>query len=138
MDKFKLTRRFFLSSFLAVAAVTVEAADEKPILIRELPVPKLPEAVGGPYKPTVIKTAEELHKVFGEKTELKIDFEKEYLLVFRWAGSGQDKLTGSVVEEKAATVALFDYQRGLTRDLRQHAKLFAIAKKVEWRIKGKE
>lgn len=95
---------------------------------------------GDVKKRTDITSAVKLAEVFTDKdTQDKIakqvDFAKEYLVLFRWSGSGQDKLTATV--EKAGTpTVIFDYTRGKTKDLRPHAKLFVVNKKTGYSILG--
>ena len=64
----------------------------------------------------------------------KFDFKKEFLLVFSWAGSGQDKLTFGVNDGKAA----FFYAAGLTRDLRPHFYAYVLKNKTTWDVKNKK
>jgi hypothetical protein len=60
-----------------------------------------------------------------------VDFAKEKVAVFAWAGSGQDKVAAGEVKDKTA---VFTYTRGLTRDLRQHVKIFAVPKDAEVKV----
>jgi hypothetical protein len=64
-----------------------------------------------------------------------VDFKKEYLLLFRWSGSGRDRITPSVEKGKKGDEAVFTYQMGKTRDLRFHARLFAVPVGMEYRVK---
>lgn len=63
--------------------------------------------------------------------ERSIDFEKEKLLVFAWAGSGRDKVSVTDETKDGKTLLKINYTPGLTRDLRQHAKLFVVPKGAE-------
>lgn len=77
--------------------------------------------------PTEIKSAEELAKTFTQEEVVaaikkEVDFSKQKLVFFAWAGSGQDKITGVLNKDEAT----FIYTRGLTRDLRSHYHLFAV------------
>jgi len=113
-----------------------EANDDQKDLVRELELkaaklePKKGAKVG---EPTKVTSKDELAKVVEDKDAADaiakfVDFEKEYVLIFAWAGSGGDKLTAAV--EKDAVV--FTVKRGLTKDLRQHAHVFAVAKDAKW------
>ena len=95
---------------------------------------KLGEAKGKATEPTKITSEDELKKAVGEDAAkgMKVDFKKEYLLFFQWAGSGGDKLShASEMKDKKTTVT-FTLTRGLTRDLRQHFHLFAVPADAEW------
>lgn len=117
--------------------VAVATADEKKSVLREIDLKGYEvnsKERGDVTKPTKITSAEELAKALPgkdvpEKIGKQVDFSKEYLLLFRWSGSGQDKLTAA--GEKKAT---FTLKRGLTRDLRPHVHLFAVAKDAEWEL----
>lgn len=132
-----------LSFLMLIACVCVVRADKadpepegKPTKARELAV-KGPAFEGFPrgFEPTKITTAEELTKALNDKDaeaaiKKEADFKKEYVLMFRWAGSGGDKLT--FAEEKGKVT--FTRTRGLTRDLRQHQKFFALPKKATYEV----
>jgi len=53
-------------------------------------------------QPLVVKSAEDAVKHFDEKSlallKEKVDFEKQFVLIFAWRGSGGDKLTYAVLE----------------------------------------
>ncbi len=124
----------FLSALFL--AVPVFAADEKPT-VKEIPTKDLkitfPKG-GKATEPTEIKTAEELTKSAALKDaadEIKkqVNFEKEKLVFFAWAGSGGDKITP---DEK--TAGTFTLTRGLTRDLRMHMRLFVVPKDAAVKI----
>jgi hypothetical protein len=79
--------------------------------------------------PTEIKTAEELAKTFPyddvqAAIKKEVNFDKQKLVFFAWAGSGQDKIAGQMAKDEA----VFIYVRGLTRDLRSHYHLFPVPK----------
>lgn len=57
-----------------------------------------------------------------------VDFDKEYVLIFTWGGSGADKLTAACEKD----VVTFTLKRGLTKDIRQHAPIYALAKEATW------
>ena len=89
-------------------------------------------------KPMVIETREALTEVFGktetDKIAKQVDFEKQFLVFFQWAGSGQDKLMHTIQNEDDAPKAVFVFKPGRTRDLRPHTYLFSIVKEVAWEI----
>ncbi|HEY1190709.1 MAG TPA: hypothetical protein VGE74_23965 [Gemmata sp.] len=128
------------SALLVVALLVapVVAADDKPV-VKELPTKELkvaPARGGKATEPTEIKSAEELAKnavLKGAAEEVKklVDFGKEKLLVFAWSGSGQDKVAVTGETEDGKTALTVTYTRGLTRDLRQHVKLFVVPKDAE-------
>ena len=110
--------------------------DDKKELVRELELkaaklePKKGAKVG---EPTKVTSKAELAKAIDDKDAADaiaklVDFDKQYALIFAWAGSGGDKLTAAV--EKDAVV--FSVKRGLTKDLRQHAHVFAVVKGAGW------
>lgn len=88
-------------------------------------------------QPVVIKTGEEAAGHFGKDAlgalGRQIDFGKQFLLVFAWRGSGGDKLEYTVAESWPEQVS-FTLQRGLTRDLREHTRVFAMRSNVTWRV----
>lgn len=128
-----------LSLFAVLLVVPVAFADDtepkdKKIVAREVKVTGLPTSRGTIGEPTKIESKEDVEKVLGkelgEKVLKEVDLKKEFLLLFRWAGSGQDKL--AMAEEKGTVN--FTYERGRTRDLRMHAKLYALPKKTEYKL----
>lgn len=119
---------------LSLFAATALAA-EKPA-VREIPTKELkvtfPE-MGKAGEPTVIETAEDLAKspVLKDSAEALaklVDFKTEKLVLFAWAGSGQDKLSLTGKEADKKVVLAVEYLPGKTRDLRQHLKLYAVPK----------
>ena len=90
-------------------------------------------------QPTVITNEKELAAAFPDKeTQARlakeVDFTKEKLLFFAWAGSGQDQLTAAA--EKVGGEIIFNHKMGRTRDLRSHYRLFAIEKDAKWKVVG--
>ena len=63
-----------------------------------------------------------------------VDFGKQKLLYFAWSGSGGDKLGFTVGKGDKAPEVTFRLTPGLTRDLRAHFKLYAVAKDATWRM----
>jgi len=89
-------------------------------------------------KPLEIQTAEEAGKHFGEDSLAKlkkvVDFEKQFVLVFAWRGSGQDRLNYAVAESFPEQI-FFTHKYGRTRDLRPHIYVFALRSNVKWSVK---
>jgi len=120
-------------------AGSVVIAEEKPV-VKEIPTKDLKIAIpegGKAGEPTTITSAEELVKSpilkdAAEELKKQVDFKAEKLLVFAWAGSGQDKLTVTAKEKDKKTVLTIGYTPGRTRDLRQHSKLFVVPKDGEF------
>ena len=109
--------------------------------VKEIPAKDFPLADDkalGVDKPMEISSTNELEKAFGEENakELskQIDFEKQKMLVFRWAGSGQDELFASVEGEEEGQELVFGYRGGMTRDLRQHARYYIVDKASDWSV----
>jgi hypothetical protein len=75
-----------------------------------------------------IATQEELVKVFGEDgaKAIKVDFTKEYLLLFQWSGSGGDRISSKTEMQDGKSNVTFTYTAGLTKDLKQHTALFGM------------
>lgn len=116
---------------LMLFTLPLYGADE---LVRSLDV-KIEGARGRANQPTVVEKQEELEKALGnketaEKIAKLVDFSKEKVVVFRWSGSGQDKITAS---EKEGEV-VFQYKPGLTRDLRPHGLVFSIKKDAKFQV----
>lgn len=90
---------------------------------------------GGFDKPTVIDSDAELRKIFKDKAvenrlDREVNFNKQKLLVFAWSGSGGDKL-GYKIDNREV---LFQFQPGMTKDLRPHVELFTLDKDAKYRV----
>lgn len=89
-------------------------------------------------KPILIKSYEDAGKHFSsdalKKLKQAVDFEKQFMLIFAWRGSGRDKLNYDVAESFPEQI-LFSLKRGKTRDLRPHVKVYALRSNVKWRVK---
>lgn len=87
--------------------------------------------------PTVLPTRAEAVAALGrsqvEALEKEVDFSQQTVLIFAWNGSGQDQLDFSLQKSFPPTV-LFMIQRGQTRDLRPHSRIFALRKGLDWEI----
>jgi hypothetical protein len=78
--------------------------------------------------PTKIATREELVKAFGEDgaKAMKVDFTKEYLLLFQWSGSGGDRIGSRTDVQDGKSNVMFTYTPGQTRDVKPHTALFGM------------
>jgi hypothetical protein len=124
----------------ALAADNPDPKDKRAPRPREIKVKSLTGGKGQLDKPEKIGGKDDLEKTIASKevrAEIakQVDFKKEYLLLFRWGGSGQDKLTIDVEKGKKGDLAVITYKRGLTRDYRRHVRLFAIPKGMEYKLK---
>jgi hypothetical protein len=93
-------------------------------------------------RPAVITSLGELEKSVADKEardriKMNADFATQKVLYFAWSGSGGDKLTPTINQGDDGEVAVFHYQRGLTKDLRGHVRAFVIPKAMAWRVENK-
>lgn len=65
-----------------------------------------------------------------EDIEKQMSFETHRVLLFQWAGSGQDTLVSTIRDG----VVTFRYTRGRTRDLRQHLQAFSVDRQMAWEV----
>jgi len=90
-------------------------------------------------KPLVLGSQEEAANHFDaeELAELKrqVDFAQQFVLLFAWRGSGQDRLDAAVAESYPEQI-FFSYAPGRTRDLREHVRVFALRSNVKWSVKS--
>jgi hypothetical protein len=132
---------------LAVCVVVVANAvaddpakkDKEPAQVREIDLKglKLGDASGTVQKPTVITSDEELKKAVPDDDAQKqikkdVDFSKQKLLFFSWAGSGQDQLSFKEDKGEKGLAVVFTYQPGRTKDLRAHFHLIVMPKDATW------
>lgn len=130
--------RTLLALALAVSIPAAIRADDKDKLVRELELksPKIGVKKGAqPADAAKITSKAELEQLIADEPTREalakiVDFEKSYLLIFAWAGSGGDKIAGA--DEKGE--AVFTVTRGKTKDLRQHLRVFAVAKDAKWSV----
>lgn len=91
-------------------------------------------------RPIIIKSSEDAARYFEEDAlealDKAVDFKKQFVLVFAWQGSGGDKLSYLVMESYPEQV-VFMRKPGRTRDLRPHAKVYALRTNVKWRVDDK-
>jgi hypothetical protein len=92
-------------------------------------------------KPVVITSMDEAAGVFGEDAlavlRQSVDFDRQFLLVFGWRGSGGDRLLHEILESDPEQI-VFRRKPGVTKDLRRHAAVYALRSGVLWHIKGQE
>lgn len=94
---------------------------------------------GRATKPTAVTSEEGFKKAIPDEDTRKriaklVDFKEQKLLIFAWQGSGQDKLTYSVLESYPEQIP-FTFTPGKTYDLRKHVKLFVVRNNVQWSAK---
>lgn len=70
-----------------------------------------------------------------EKLNKAVDFEAQRVVIFAWRGSGRDQISFDVAESWPEQVG-FRYNRGRTRDLRSHLKVFALRSNVSCSVDG--
>ena len=89
-------------------------------------------------KPIVLRSEKEAAEHFSEdglaKLTKQVDFEQQFVLLFAWRGSGQDRLRHDVAESYPEQV-FFTYKAGRTRDLRPHVYVYALRSNVKWSMK---
>jgi hypothetical protein len=101
---------------------------------------RLPPRPSEPTKPTKITSAAELAKAVPDKNARsaiakQVDLKREYMLLFDWSGSSDDRLTFRVSPMKIKPpVVMFTYKRGRRDDLLRHVKLFALPKTKAYRL----
>lgn len=127
---------------LLTAACVADAGDAIPP-IREIKNVKPKPAVfkGSRWKkPIKIESEKAAGKYFGKKAvatiKKQVNFKQQFVLLFAWQGSGQDRLS-FVVAESFPEQVFFSRKPGRTRDLRRHARVFALRANVKWRVRGK-
>ena len=136
--------RNWILAFAAIGAFALNAlaADEKkPEAFKEISLKEVkiePAKDAKAEKPTKIESVDELKKAVGDDAAKalakEVDFKKNYLLLFQWAGSGKDALSAASETAEKKTTVTFTMKRGLTKDLRQHALLFSVEKEAEWKF----
>jgi hypothetical protein len=128
---------------LSTGAFAEDRAKEenKGAVVTELDATGVPRVLerGDVSKPTVIASADELVKAIpGKEVQTRlnkaVDFSKQQILFFAWSGSGGDKLTYTVEKGEKGPVVIFQYQRGLQKNLAPHVHLFAMTKDATWKV----
>ena len=136
-----LTKSIRWITALAAACITTGAlsAQEPLVAIKVMPENRVFKTSSF-NKPIVVKSKEEAAKHFGKDAVSAlvgaVDFKKQFVLVFAWRGSGGDRLNYNVAESFPEQIS-FSRQFGRTRDLRSHAKVFALRSNVKWNVQGR-
>ena len=130
-------RSFFLAVLALGFAAIAPAVDDKKELAREVVLKdvKLVLKEAKPGQPVKIASKEDLAKALEDKDAQgalakEIDFDKEFALVFTWSGSGGDRLVANVEKD----TVMFSIRRGRTKDLRGHARVYALAEGTKWEM----
>jgi hypothetical protein len=117
--------------------VSEDAKDKKAPAVKELTAAGVDAALyrGSVKRPTFIDKDKSLSSAFDteaarEAVKKQVNFKEQYLLLFAWSGSGQDKLEFDVND----TEVIFAFTPGRTRDLRRHAHLFVLPKGATWKV----
>lgn len=112
----------------AIKEVKVQIGHEAQSRLKKVANPATPLLIESPDDAAKYFSKEEVAAIAGQ-----IDFAAQKLLVFAWAGSGQDKLSYVVMESFPEQIR-FRLTRGRTRDLRQHFKCYGLRKNVRYRV----
>jgi hypothetical protein len=138
-----LLRIAVVSCVLLTALPAVAEEEAKPAeVIQEIQISPVRLNISTRWNmPTKIESAEELKTYLGDKEPAgalaDVDFDKSIILVFTWAGSGQDKMSYEVDDNGDKPTINFSMMRGRTRDLRPHRHAYLIAKGVQYTLGGK-
>lgn len=125
-----------------VFVIPISGAEEKKVAVevKAIDVSELKQGrgLGKVTNPTGVTSREDLEKAISndsvrERVLKEVNFEKQQLVLFHWSGSGQDKVTPVTRDGKV----VFEVKRGLTKDLRNHALLFALAKETKWSVEAR-
>jgi hypothetical protein len=93
-------------------------------------------------KPTKITSREELAKAIPDKEvqdRLKkdVDLSKEYLLLFVWSASPEDRLEFKVNKGEKRSDVLFTYFAGRSPEKTRHIKLYALPNDMKYKVEKK-
>jgi hypothetical protein len=141
--KTRLLALAFCGLTLSAGAFAEDKAKEgkKGAVVKELDATGAPRVLerGDVTKPTPITNAGELTKAIPveavqERVKQEVDFAKRQVLFFAWSGSGGDALTYTVEKGKKGPVVIFQYRRGLQKNLAPHVRLFALPKDAAWKV----
>ena len=114
---------------------------EPPIsVIQEIKIPAKLDLRGRWGKPKVIATADELKAHLGDLKPNEaleaVDFDKSLILIFAWAGSGQDKLSYEIDASGEKPKIIFSRTPGRTKDLRSHLHAYLVSKSADYEVAG--
>lgn len=131
----------FASLPLAAAASAEPKAKLPPIKAVQIVKPKGKSTgfkTASREKPLIIRSEQNAAKHFSKealaKLKKQVDFKRQFVLVFAWRGSGQDRLRYDVGESFPEQI-FFRYKPGRTRDLRPHVYVFALRSNVKWTVR---
>jgi hypothetical protein len=114
-------------------------ADAQQPLVR-LEVKPTKPAFGVWNKPTVLRSVEDAAKFFDAEAlaslKKKVDFKKQFVLLFAWKGSGGDRLNFAIAESFPEQI-FFSRKPGATDDFRSHVHVFALRSNVRWSVRAK-
>jgi hypothetical protein len=133
-----MMKLFIASAAMFCTLAYASAVNAQEPIVR-LDVKPAKPAFGQWDKPLVIRTAEDAGKHFDkdalEVMAKKVDFKKQFVVVFAWRGSGGDKLDYTVAESFPEQIG-FSHKAGFTDDLRSHIHVFALRNNVKWSIRS--
>jgi hypothetical protein len=127
---------------LCLACIAVWPAEPEPTTTkpRELSLSgSWTAAEDAPFAPRVIRSKAELEKAIDNKAVREeilkaVQFDREYLVVFAWSGSGGDRVEMELVKRDKGSEVVFRRRLGLTDDLREHRKVFALPQAMKLRV----
>lgn len=126
--------------FVFAALASAEPDSNVPPITRIEKVTPEPSVfkTSGRKKPLVLHSEKDAAEHFSEgelaKLAKQVDFGQQFVLLFAWRGSGQDRLRYAVAESYPEQVFL-TYKAGRTRDLRPHVYVYALRSNVKWSVK---
>ena len=130
----------WMTAMAAACMMAGMASAQEPIVAIEAAPDRIVFKNSNFNKPIVVKSKEEAAEHFGKKTIAAlvkaVDFKKQFVLIFAWRGSGGDQLNYTVAESFPEQIS-FSRKFGRTRDLRSHAKVFALRSNVKWSVQGR-
>ena len=125
-----------LISFVVLTSAQVLASGDVPVQPLELKSLLTTESQENVLSPFAANSKVEAVKLLGlqqaEDIEKQMSFKTHRVLLFMWAGSGQDRLDFDLGDGKA----IFRYVPGRTRDYRKHQKAFAVNKTLTWEVES--
>ncbi|MFQ3593539.1 MAG: hypothetical protein SNJ82_10205 [Gemmataceae bacterium] len=124
-------------SLMTLGAAEPEPATTKPREIALSGSWSAPE--DAKFSPIVIRTKAQLEKAIDNKAVraeiLKaVNWDQDYLVIFAWSGSGGDQVRFEVTKSDKGSEVVFRRRLGLTDDLREHRKVFALPKMMKHRL----
>ena len=129
-----MTMQKILIGFGVLISSQVLASGDKLVRPLELKSFLTTKAQENVFSPFAANSKAEVVKLLGlqqaEDIEEQMSFKTHRVLLFMWAGSGQDRLDFDLGEGKA----IFRYVPGRTRDYRKHQKAFAVTKSLTWKV----